>query len=474
MADTDQDRTQDEGAAAVAEETTEKRGEQKVSVEDSGPARKLLTIEIPADRIKAKIEESYGKLRDEAVIPGFRRGRAPRRLIEKRFASSVLDEVKGQILSECYTQAIEDEKLEVIGEPDVKDAESIKLPDDGSLTFKVEVEVSPQVELPAFDGLAVKKSKVNVTDADVSQEIERFRERFGQIKSLSDAKAQAHDWLRGDVKVMAGADAPAEGEPILHHPDTYVQVNGEETQFKGHVVGLVVENLGKLLLGKGHGDTVTISQTGPAVHEDERIKGQPITIHIRIDAVERMEPATIETVLQQTGVESQEMLGTQIRSMLESRAQQRQRGAMHDQVCEQLLEKVQFDLPEGLTGRQAQRLLRRRAMELAYQGVPQPEIEQRIAEMRTESEADARRQLKLFFILDKAAKELDVSVSEGEVNGRVAQMAMQQGRRPEKLRQELARRGDLEYLYLQVREQKTLDEILTKAAVTEVEGEAKA
>lgn len=457
-----------EGGDAATAVADEPRGEQKVTVEDSGPARKVLTIEVPAERVQKKIEESYGKLRDEAVIPGFRRGRAPRRLIEKRFASSVRDEVKGQILSECYTQAVEDEKLDVIGEPDVKDVENIKLPEEGPLTFKVEVEISPDVTLPDFDGIKIDKPVLTVSDEDVNQEIERFRDQFGQVRSLPDAKAQAGDWLRGDVTIVAGENAEATGEPIVHQADAYVKLNGESLNYRGHIVGIVVEDLGKRLEGKGVGENVAISMTGPAGHEDERIKNQPITIHLRIDHVERLEPASLETVIQQAGVESEDDLRKRIREMLENRNTQRQTSQMHEQLSNQLLERVQFELPEGLTGRQAERVLRRRAMEMAYQGVPQPEIEQRVAELRQSSEEEARRQLKQFFILDKAAKQLDVEVSESEVNGRIAALAMQQGRRMEKMRQELARRGDLQYLYLQIREQKTMDKLLEKATVTEV------
>jgi trigger factor len=130
---------------------------------------------------------------------------------------------------------------------------------------------------------------------------------------------------------------------------------------------------------------------------------------------------------------------------------------------------VDLTLPKGLTDRQSARVLRRQALELSYQGLPENEIEQRVAELRASSEEDARKQLKLFFILDQAAKQLDVDVTENEVNGRIAMLANQQGRRPEKLRQQMQRSGELEHLFLQIREQKTLDKILETAAVTEVE-----
>src|SRR5690606_17273996 len=127
----------------------------------------------------------------------------------------------------------------------------------------------------------------------------------------------------------------------------------------------------------------------------------------------------IEKVVEQLGYADVDALKKDLKPVLEQRAQQRQQQEMHRQVTEQLLEKVDLELPEGLTGRQTARVLRRQAMELAYQGLNQQQIEERIAEMRSGSEEEARRQLKLFFILNEAAEKLEIQVSEQEINGRV-------------------------------------------------------
>ncbi|MEX0654261.1 MAG: trigger factor [Phycisphaeraceae bacterium] len=448
-------------------ESTEERPEQSVTVEDIGPARKKLTIEVPESRIKEQIEKAYGQLRDEAVLPGFRRGRAPRRLIERRFGDSIKDDVKGQLLSESYTQAVEDEKIDVLGEPDVKDVENIELPDAGPLKFEVEVEITPDVTLPPLEALEVKKRSAEVTDEDITKEIDRFRERFGDMKAVEEGEVQPDDFLVCDVKVLAGENTGDDAEELDHQPEAYVLVAGESREFKGHVAGIVVDDLGKRLAGKKVGDVETISMTGPSAHENEKIKGQPITITLKINRIERVEPAPVETLVQQMGVESEDEMKSRIREMLEGRRKQQQTEDMHKQVSDQLVEKVEMELPEDLTSRQAERVLSRKRMELLYQGKSEQEVEQEIAEQRSGSEDEAKRQLKLFFIVDKAAKELEVEVGEGEINGRIAMMAMQQGRRPEKLRQEMAQRGELEQIYLQLREQKTLDKVIEKAKVTE-------
>ena len=102
--------------------------EQTVNIEDAGPARKKITIEIPDARINEKIDGNLNDLQTEAVLPGFRRGRAPMRLIEKRFGTDVRNEAKTQLMAESYQQVIEENELRVIGEPDIKDIDNIKLP----------------------------------------------------------------------------------------------------------------------------------------------------------------------------------------------------------------------------------------------------------------------------------------------------------------------------------------------------------
>ena len=185
---------------------------------------------------------------------------------------------------------------------------------------------------------------------------------------------------------------------------------------------------------------------------------------LKVNRIERVEPAAIDTLPTRFGLDSVDELKQRVRESVQQRKERQRTQDQHQQLCNQLLERVPMELPKGLSSRQTIRVLRRKAMELAYAGTPEKEIEQRIAEMRTGSEEEAQRQLKLFFILDKAAETLKIEVTDGEVNGRIAMIAMQQGRRPEKLRQQMSRSGELDQIYLQLREQKTLDAILEKAA----------
>lgn len=445
------------------------RPAQTVSVEDAGPARKKIKIEVPAERIAAKLQENFDKLQEDAVLPGFRRGRAPLRLIQKRFGSSIREDVRMQIISESYGQAVEDNKLEVLGEPEIKDIDKIVLPENGPLSFEVEVEVAPVFELPSLEGVEVKKPKLEVTEADITKEIDNLRERMGTLSPAADGQVQPGDYLTANVVVRAGADANDEAELLAGDPQSTVFVPAAEGDGKGNIGGILVEGLRDKLVGKKVGDELRLSITGPKNHEDERIREQQVTIIAKIDLIARRELATIEKLVEVSGLETVEKLNERVKEVLTERNERQQQSAMQTQVAQWLESQVNLDLPEGITGRQSARLLRRRAMELAYQGVSEQEIQQRIAELRESSDEDARRQLKLFFIIDQAAKKLEIDVNESEINSRVALIAMQQGRRPEKLRQQMQRSGELEALYLSIREGKTLDKILESAKVIEVD-----
>src|SRR2546421_3368424 len=126
----------------MAETATQER-QNTVTISDAGPSRKKLVIEVPAETVSAKLRESMDALSGEAELPGFRRGHAPRRLIEKRFGQGVRSETKNQLVASAYTKAVEDHKLKVIGDPVSESLPKVELQDGKPLSFEVEVEVLP-------------------------------------------------------------------------------------------------------------------------------------------------------------------------------------------------------------------------------------------------------------------------------------------------------------------------------------------
>src|SRR5688572_25585026 len=178
------------GAAAVEDQES---FEYPIKVEDAGPATKKVSIEIPRERIDAKLKEQFKELRQQAHIPGFRVGHAPQKLIEKRFAADVRNEVRGALIRESYEQALEKNNLQVIGEPEFDNPDDIKLPDDGPLTYTFQVEVQPEFDLPDLTALKVKRPKITIKDENIEQAMNNLREQQGALVPVEDRGVQSKD-----------------------------------------------------------------------------------------------------------------------------------------------------------------------------------------------------------------------------------------------------------------------------------------
>jgi trigger factor len=447
--------------------TTPDASGNEVQIEDVGPALKRLTITIPTDAVKEKIEESIGTLSQEAALPGFRRGKAPRRLLEKRFGHSVRDETKNRLIADAYARAIEDHGIKPVSEPEpTEPPDKLKLEEGKPLSFAVDVEVVPEFELPELEGIELKKPLLEITDEHIDDRIKRQQHRLGTSDRI-DGDFQENDRMVGHVKLTAeGKD-----EPVLDADNALIVHPGKKDGGRGAVLGLMIDGLAGLLKGKKVGDTITMQTVGPEAHEREDIRGVNLTIEYRISAAERTEPAPVERLVEIFDVGSEENLREQMRLALQHQRDQEQATAMREQVYKHLLKTVEMDLPEKLTTAQAGRALEGRRIELLDRGIPAEEVEAKLAEIRSDSEARSRDRLKLFFIMWKLGDHFKVNISEQEVNGRVAAMAIEHGQRPDQLRAELARTGRLPEVGRMLREEKSADRVIAKAKIEEISAE---
>ncbi|MCA9298604.1 MAG: trigger factor, partial [Phycisphaerales bacterium] len=416
-----------------------------VKISDAGPSRKKISIEIPAETVTEKIRESMDTLAFEAALPGFRKGRVPRALIEKRFGATIRQEAKNQLVAEAYSRAVEENELKVLGDPTSESLGDLELVEGQGLSFDVEVEVLPEFDLPAYEGLAIKKPAIEITDEAVNQEVEKITINEGSLEEL-DAPAVG-DYLTGHGVMTTG-----DGTEIHNIDGCVVRVPDEA---KGMILGIVVDDLQKQLGLPKVGDEVKITCKGPEHHEVEEVRNADLTVVFNVKRIDRIIPATIEDIVSQYGMESEDDLRSRITERLEQASKARQQAAMRKQVADHLIEHTEIELPERVTASQAARILHRRRMELMYRGVDEAQIEQHIAELRAASSAMATRELKLFFILTRIGQELNVSITEQEVNGRIVQLAMQNGMRPEEMRQRLMQQNQIQQIAQQIREHKT-------------------
>ncbi|MCC6661723.1 MAG: trigger factor [Phycisphaerales bacterium] len=438
-----------------------------VHITDAGPSRKKVSIEIPAETVTEKLKESLDTLAYEAQLPGFRKGRAPRGLIEKKFGQSVRAEATRQLVATAYSKAVEDHKLRVIGEPTADQLGDLEAKEGQPLKVDLEVEVLPEFDLPGLDGMEIRKPVIVVTDEMVDSELRKLAINEGRLEQRDNA--EPGDYLTGRG-VMKGPD----GTEFYNIPGAVVQVPTADKGGKGMILGIMVDDFAKQLGIPKPGETVKVAATGPESHEIEGVRNARLSIEFAVDRIDRIIPAELAELAQKFGFDSPDQVKEIVRARLSQRAMIEQQSAMRQQVARRLVEGTSITLPERLTAQQSARTLERQRMELMYRGVQPQQIEEHMAELRAASGNQAAGELKLFFILNKAGDDLKVSVSEAEINGRIAQLAAEQsaggGRsvRPEQLRQELIQRNQIGTVYQQVREHKTYDAILAKAKITEV------
>ncbi len=442
----------------MSEEQEKTTSKNTVTIEQAGPCRKKVVIEIPAEMIKQRADEQYKELGKDAIVPGFRRGRAPRRLLEKRFGKETGEQIKLKLLSEASEAAIKDNALEVLGDADI-DHEKIELPAEGPMKFEFEVEVRPEFELPSLEGIEVEKKPLQVTDEQVGREIEQLCRFSGVLAPKEGGAVEPEDQIIADVILKVEG---VEEQEKLDNTEIYVRHNG-------FVGGVPVENLDELLTGAAVGDERQTSVQVPKTYFREQYRGKEVDIHIKVEDVKRLRPAELnEGFLRRLGVESEAELREGISDRLQGRLEKQVRTEMTEQIYKYLLDKTDFELPLDIVAKQSATVLQRQYIMLLSRGLSREQIEEQMDQLRAGSEQSAKEQLKKFFIMHKVAEKLGIEVGEEEINGHIARLAIERGQRPERLREEMARDGSLTQFGLQVRDEKCIAQLLESAKITEV------
>ena len=446
----------------MAEENQQSTEELKnaVTIEDVGPCKKKVLVEIPAEKIKQATDAQYSDLGKEAVVPGFRKGRAPRRLLEKRFSKETSEQVKLKLLADASDSAVKDNELEILGEPDI-DYEKIELPEEGPMKFDFEVEVKPEFKLPSLEGIPIEQTKIEVDDKQVETELDRIR-RYSGIWT----PRKEDETIKLDDQIIADAILKVEGveeEEKHDNIEAYVRPTG----FVGPVP---VDKLDELLIGAKAGDTRKTTVEMPKTFFREEYRDKKVDVQITVKDVKYLKPAEIDAnFLSNCGVETEDELKEQIRTSLQARAERQARVDMVEQVYKYMLDKADFDLPTDVAATYSTNLLRRQYANLLSRGLPRELVNEHMERLKASSDQQAKEQLKTFFIMDKVAEKLEVEVNDEELNGQIAMLAVQQSQRPEKLRQEMERNGSLEQYRQQIRDEKCVDKLLESAKVTEVQ-----
>lgn len=439
----------------------------KVDSREIGTLRKEVTVTVPGDVIGQQFNQQFSDMASDAVLPGFRKGRAPKALVQKRFGGEIRESLKSAVLGQSYFAAVEKIELKVLGDPlfrittdagvklmEIGEALThVHLPENQDFSYTCEVEVKPAFDLPEVKGVKVKSPAIDITDAMVNDALERQGKIRGRLEIVHDAAADDDDQLMADVTLSA------EGKEVKREAN--LQLGVRPTRLDG----IQLPDLDKRLKGAKVGSHITVECKIPDDYERADLRGKTAQFKFDIHEIKRLKPLTIAELVEQIGAKDEAQLREFMRDDLEVERDRLIRRAEREQVLNYLLENCKLDLPNELSARQTDRAVMRSVIDLRTQGVPPTEIEARIDELRTTARQQVADELKLQFILERVAETLQIRVTDEEVNTEIARIARRYNRRFDRMRDELIREGLLMQLADQIRQDKAVARILQDAEI---------
>ena len=408
----------------------------KSSVETLNPTRVKLTVEVPYAELKPSVDSAYKKIAAQVSIPGFRKGRVPAAIIDQRVGRGVvLDEAVNEHLPKAYNAAVDEHKVKVLGQPDVDVTE---FSDTAGLTFTAEVDVRPEIVLPNYHGLEVRVADAEVTDADVSEQMESLRTRFGSLSAVERTVEQG-DFVTIDLL------ATAEGEPIED-----ATANGMSYEVG---TGQLLDGLDEAILGKPVGETTTFI----APMHFEGSADQPAEVTVTVTAVKvRNLPAPDDDFAQLASeFDTLAELEADLRTRLTGFKKLQQGVEARDNALEALLAQVEVPLPDALIAAQI-----RGHFEDGH-GDPGH---------RQEFETQTRQALTAQFVLDEIAGKEELSVGENELTEYIVRNAQRYGLTPDQFASEIVSAGQVPAVVGEVVRAKALALVLESAKVTDASG----
>jgi trigger factor len=444
-------------ASAVAEgEEKAERLSLEVKVDTRSTCERHIGVTIPREDIEKYFDKEFSELMPTAHVPGFRPGRAPRKLVETRFRKDIAEKVKSELLMNSLTQVNEDEKLAAISEPNL-DLEAIELPEEGPLTFEFDIEVRPEFELPKWQGLVIEKPVREVTDTDVAQTLESILARRGRLVPF-EGPAASGDYITTNLtfkhgdKVLASANEEViRIRPVLSFRDGKI------------------EGFDKLMDGVRAGETregeAQLTEDAPNVD----LRGQKVKAIFEVLEVKKLEVPEINAELLDDlgGFADEAELRDAIRDQLARQLEYEQRRLAREQITKALTVAADWDLPPGLLRRQSHRELQRAVMELQRSGFSEDEIRAHENALRQNSAATTAQALKEHFILERIAEDQEIDADENDYEAEIRLIASQSDESPRRVRARLEKSGSMDVLRNQIIERKVIERILEHATFKE-------
>jgi len=430
-----------------------------VTVENLTPCKKLVRIEVEAQKVDETFDSVTKEFQRQAAFPGFRPGKAPRDMVVRKYGKDIEDEVKNKLMSDSYKKAMDEQKIDVLGQPDI---EEIQFSRGQAFQFAATVETTPEFELPEYKGIPVRREARTVTDEDVERALEALRQPHATFKT-AERPAQA-----GDI-VVVNYSGTVEGKPMLELAPSAKSLS-EQKNFWVEIGGKAfIPGFADQLEGAKAGEKRTLTVDFPANFVTPELAGKKGVYETEVVEVkERILPALDEQFAKNYGAENLEKLRAGVRRDLENELNYKLNKAIRNQLIRSVLNRVNFELPETAVAQETRNVVYDIVQENAKRGVTRETIEREKDQIYSAATQGARERVKVAFLLQKIAEKEDIKVSQQEIAQRIQTLAGLYQISAEKFAKDLQKRNGLIQIYDQVMNEKVLEFLQQNAKIEDV------
>ena len=391
----------------------------KMEVTELGPMKRALKIEVPADEVTRQFSRAYTELNRQVQVPGFRPGKAPLAILQKRYAKTVEEDVIRSLVPDFYDRAIKQAGISPVL-VEIPPLDRVKIKKDASFIFTATVEIKPQIELRDYKApnpISLKPDKRTVTDEQLDRALDVLREQQARLDAAPAGTALAE----GDYAVV-DLEGFLDGTPL----------EGTKKEGRLHKVGskdtLLGIEIDAHLVGKKDGDLVEIPQDYPASHPDPRVAGKTAQFRLAVKGIKQKKlPALDDEFAKDCGpYTSLQEIKDKLRGEMEKSLKKDIEDSYKDAILKRLADTHHFDLPDTLVERELDAIVRHKLQERqrgkATAPIPPTEAGE-LKQIREERREEARRRVKVGLILEAVAQKEGLSVTKEDVNNEVSRLA---------------------------------------------------
>jgi trigger factor len=431
----------------------------QVTVEEISPLTRKLKIELPRDLVSKEVEAAYREVGDKASIKGFRKGKVPRKVLEKSYGPKVQYEVAEKLIKETYFDALEQVKLEAVVHPEITNQ---AFTDEGNFVYEAAIDIKPQFELQEYKGIEIEQPLIVISDEEVDQEIESLRRQQAPLRSLEEQRGIQ----KGDLAII-DFQGYHQGEPMK-------QVAGENYSVdvgSGRNGREFEENL----LGLGKGDETAREVIFPASFPNPVLAGKTVEFKIKVrDIQERVLPPLDDEFARDVSKELQSLadLREHIRAGKQKEQEQKRTGELTDQLVNKLLEMNKFEVPKRLVTYEINEIIREMEANLERQNLTLEAAGMNRENLKEQYREVAEKRVRGDFILKKIAEQEGIKIADEDMKSGFERIATQYGMPVEEVKKYFKNRDDLLPFMNELLNEKILKLLRAEAKIKSVAAES--